>query len=172
MKFMQIILAIFLVGIANFVYSDTLSGKFKEHLKEARKSIPGLELISDKAECKDLKLKRFQFDTGQKYTIVHPGEKVYAEMDYEIGTKNSKGINLHHYLYGLYPYGPIDCLLHSTGLRDSKGHVKISFTAPEEKGVYQLHICHTDKGLTYARAHKDWDENPSDNAIIGIVVVE
>lgn len=173
-KLITIAFAACALGQASSLAAKTLPEKLSEHMEEIRKSIPGIGLISNELEYHGLKIRNFQFDTAQKYTIVSPGEKVVAEMDYEIHATHLDGLDLHHFLYGLYPYGPIDCLVHSLGIKDSKGHTSIAFHAPKEKGVYQLRICYSDKGLTYKGAHKEWNEdnNPPNNTIVGIVVVE
>lgn len=173
-KLTTIVVAVSMLGYTSSLVGKTLTERLNEHMEEIRKSVPGIGLISEELDYYGLKIRNFQFDTAQKYTIVRPGEKVSAEMDYEINAENLQGFDVHHFLYGLYPYGPIDCLVHSLGLKDSKGHTSISFTAPKEKGIYQLRICYSDKGLTYKEAHKEWSEhsNPPNNTIVGIVVVE
>lgn len=166
-----------LVSISLFalgsLHADTAKEKFEEYLDSAKQSIPGIALVSDTLECQGLTISRFRFDTEEKYTIVSPGKTIHATMDYTLDSDAQESFGIHHFLYGLHPYGAIDCLLDTSGLFDANGSLDISFDAPNEPGVYELRISYTDQGYTFSGAKDAWErDTPTGANTIGIVVVD
>lgn len=174
MKLRKLPILIFLMGLVPFaIQADTDKQAFKEHLDEVSQRVPGIRLISDRLEYEGLIIKDFHFDSDRKYTVVKPGETIEASMSYEIDSSQLDALSLQHYLYGLYPDGPIDCLVHSMGTSDDEGQIQLRFKAPKKAGVYEMRICRSNKGWTFGSAKFVWHkkDNPP-NTVIGIVVVE
>jgi len=154
---------------------ETLKRRLIEEGENLKYSIPGLELIANETQCKGLYLSCYEFNsTNQRYTIVHPGEKVSAHMKYKIDADQLESLHMHHFLYGLETYGPIDCLTHTFGVMDSEGSLDISFNAPEEPGIYQLCVCYGGNGINFTRATEAWNKDYDDSSkkIIGILIVK
>lgn len=165
--------ALALLSTSSLSFAETLSEKWKEKMESVREEIPAIGLIADEITYDGLKICDFHFDTQKKYTIVKPGQKISAEFDYALNSDCLENLELHHFIYGLHPYGPLGCVIHSLGLMDREGHTKIEFEAPKEKGVYQLRFCHSRKKISHTAAHKEWSKNTApSNTIVGVVVVD
>lgn len=156
---------------SSFLCADTISERLELHWDTFKNSLPGSAILSSKLELEELTLENFQLDTEKEYTIVSPGEQVIVEMDYHINTDMINSHALHHYVYGLDSIGPIDCLTHSFGFLDREGHIKISFSAPKEKGIYELRILKVEQAFPLEKDLIDW-KKAKKNSTIAIIAVD
>lgn len=153
------------------VQADSLTDRLHSHWKQFKESLPGSALVSNKLECGGLILKNFQLDTDSKYTIASPGEMVSIEADYEIVQDENNDFDWQDYVYGLHSVGPIDNLASTENMPGLENRLKITFNAPEKKGIYQLRVIKIDHKSSEEERLVDW-ENTSSNATIAIIVVD
>lgn len=161
------------MSLALPLHSKTFTEKVEEMKDRYTEEIPGLSLVSSEIQYEGLKVSNFIFDTEEKYTIVKPGEKIAAKLDYALDSNALENLNLHHYAYVLENYGSVGCLVHSLGLLDREGSTQIEFKAPEQKGVYKLFLYHAVGEISHDEVNQEVLRKEMPNhTLLGIVVVQ
>lgn len=153
--------------------AKTATEKMKEKIREIPHKFPKVNLLSNEVNYEGLKIQNFHFDTGKNYTIVKPGEEVTAEFSYYVDKNALDTLKIDHFVYGLYPHKALGCFMHSLGLFNREGTSKLSFKAPEKKGVYEFKISHTGQ-RSFKDIENEWSskENNSEDPTIGLLIVE
>lgn len=144
----------------------------KDKVGDWIKSAPWIGLIADKVTYGPITIKDVNIGDAGKLLFVKPGELITGELKYKIDAEKLDSWYLHHIIVGLKNQDAQCCITHSFGMWDESGKASFAFHAPLEKGLYELRFDYQE-AIFCATAINEWHyDQPSNNATIGIVIVE
>lgn len=135
-------------------------------------SCPWIGLIAKEVSYGPITISNLNIADAGKLAFCEPGEKIEGSLKYKIDAKKLDSWNVHHIIVGLRGQDAQSCITHSIGVWDKKGKANFSFTAPQEKGIYEVCFDYQEAALC-CNAIDEWHNHPpAHKATIGILVVE
>jgi len=148
--------------------ADSLGDKANQLIS----SCPWIGLIAKEVTYGPITIGKLDIDGAGRLVFCQPGEKIEGTVRYKIDAAKLDSMHNHHIIVGIRDEDAQSCITHSLGVWDKKGTASFSFSAPVEKGVYEVCFDYHTAVLCGDALQKWHSYPPAKKTTIGIIVVE
>lgn len=146
----------------------------KHDINKYLDDMPWLGLIANEVTFGPITISNVHIHDADKIVLAAPGETLNGSLSYQIKTDNLDMMHKYHLIIGIQGKDAQECVAHSLGLWDSKGHAHFKLATPLERGIYEVRFLFVED-FKCSTAKDEWNsgkKTPNSHATIGVIIVE
>lgn len=154
--------------------SAVITSGAKHNFNKYLDDMPWLGLIANEVTFGPITISRVSIHEGDKLVLAAPGEILHGSLNYQIKSDSLDMMQRYHLIIGIKGKEAQECIAHSMGLWDSKGHAHFKLTTPMEAGIYEVRFLFVDD-FKCSTAKNEWNsgqKTPNSHATIGVIIIE